>query len=144
MADPQSKTFNELDVELWPRVSWSPSFAITFADLKVCTPVQSLPGLPELPDLQFEPKAPAIIPRSCLEIHARPSKVLSGSKLQGVTWKEAADMTVGHSDCKSLTREAGTVSLLTFVTTVSTRVSKQGKHISHESKHSSSCTRDPC
>ena len=35
IAEPQRRTFNELEVDLWPRVSWSPSFALTFADLKV-------------------------------------------------------------------------------------------------------------
>ena len=32
---PESRTFNELDVQLWPRLSWSPLFAVTFSDLKV-------------------------------------------------------------------------------------------------------------
>jgi hypothetical protein len=32
---PKQCEFNGLKVDLWPRVSWSPSFAITFADLEV-------------------------------------------------------------------------------------------------------------
>lgn len=32
---PEQREFNGLKVDLWPRVSWSPSFAITFADLEV-------------------------------------------------------------------------------------------------------------
>ena len=31
---PETRTFNELSVEVWPRVSWSPKFAVTYADLK--------------------------------------------------------------------------------------------------------------
>lgn len=31
---PSSRDFNGLTVDLWPRVSWSPHFAVTFADLK--------------------------------------------------------------------------------------------------------------
>ena len=33
---PEPREFNGLAVELWPRVSWSPLFALTFADLQVC------------------------------------------------------------------------------------------------------------
>lgn len=33
---PESRSFNGLDVQLWPRVSWSPLFALTIADLQVC------------------------------------------------------------------------------------------------------------
>ena len=36
---PEQREFNGLQVDLWPRVSWSPSFAICFADLEV-------PGIP--------------------------------------------------------------------------------------------------
>jgi len=32
---PEQREFNALQVDLWPRVSWSPSFAMTFADLEV-------------------------------------------------------------------------------------------------------------
>ena len=32
---PEKSEFNGLDVDLWPRISWSPSFAICFADLEV-------------------------------------------------------------------------------------------------------------
>lgn len=32
---PEPREFNGLQVELWPRVSWSPFFALTFADIKV-------------------------------------------------------------------------------------------------------------
>ena len=32
---PIRQEFNELSVDVWPRVSWSPSFALTFSDLKV-------------------------------------------------------------------------------------------------------------
>lgn len=32
---PEQRGFNGLTVDLWPRVSWSPFFAITFADLEV-------------------------------------------------------------------------------------------------------------
>ena len=32
---PTKQEFNELKVDVWPRVSWSPSFALTFNDLKV-------------------------------------------------------------------------------------------------------------
>lgn len=32
---PEEREFNGLPVDLWPRVSWSPSFAMTFADLEV-------------------------------------------------------------------------------------------------------------
>lgn len=32
---PEQREFNGLRVDLWPRVSWSPSFAMTFADLEV-------------------------------------------------------------------------------------------------------------
>lgn len=32
---PEQRSFNGLDVQLWPRVSWSPLFVLTFADLKV-------------------------------------------------------------------------------------------------------------
>ncbi len=39
---PEPREFNGLSVDLWPRVSWSPSFALTFSDLEVCTqPSQS-------------------------------------------------------------------------------------------------------
>lgn len=31
---PESRSFNGLDVQLWPRVSWSPLFALTIADLQ--------------------------------------------------------------------------------------------------------------
>ena len=39
---PEQREFNGLQVDLWPRISWSPSFAISFADLKV----QPSPVLP--------------------------------------------------------------------------------------------------
>lgn len=32
---PEPREFNGLQVDLWPRVSWSPFFALTFADLEV-------------------------------------------------------------------------------------------------------------
>lgn len=32
---PEKSEFNGLQVDLWPRISWSPSFAICFADLEV-------------------------------------------------------------------------------------------------------------
>ena len=35
IGGPEQREFNGLQVELWPRVSWSPSFALTFADLEV-------------------------------------------------------------------------------------------------------------
>ena len=35
IGGPQQREFNGLQVEMWPRVSWSPSFALTFADLEV-------------------------------------------------------------------------------------------------------------
>lgn len=38
MAAPEQRTFSEQEVQLWPRVSWSPSFAITFSDLKASLP----------------------------------------------------------------------------------------------------------
>jgi UDP-sugar pyrophosphorylase len=34
VAPPTRATFNGLQVELYPRVSWAPAFAQTFADLK--------------------------------------------------------------------------------------------------------------
>lgn len=55
VANPEPRVFNDLEVELWPRVSWSPFFAVTFSDLKVrcsalplcllCKPVLPLPFL---------------------------------------------------------------------------------------------------
>lgn len=35
VAAPTKVTFNGLRVDLWPRVTWSPLFALTFDDLKV-------------------------------------------------------------------------------------------------------------
>lgn len=32
---PEARSFNGLDVQLWPRVSWSPLFALTLADVQV-------------------------------------------------------------------------------------------------------------
>lgn len=32
---PEPREFNGLSIDLWPRVSWSPFFALTFADLEV-------------------------------------------------------------------------------------------------------------
>lgn len=37
IGGPEQREFNSLQVEMWPRVSWSPSFALTFADLEVTT-----------------------------------------------------------------------------------------------------------
>ena len=38
---PVDATFNGLDVELYPRVSWTPLFALTFDDLRVSTAAAS-------------------------------------------------------------------------------------------------------
>lgn len=35
IGEPDRCTFNGLEVELWPRLSWSPLFALTLAQLKV-------------------------------------------------------------------------------------------------------------
>jgi hypothetical protein len=35
---PEQREFNGLQVDLWPRVSWSPFFALTFSDLEVAHP----------------------------------------------------------------------------------------------------------
>ena len=35
IGGPEQREFNGLQVEMWPRVSWSPAFALTFADLEV-------------------------------------------------------------------------------------------------------------
>lgn len=35
VAAPTKAVFNGLHVDLWPRITWSPLFAITFDDLKV-------------------------------------------------------------------------------------------------------------
>ncbi len=32
---PEQREFNGLQVDLWPRISWSPFFAVSFADLEV-------------------------------------------------------------------------------------------------------------
>ena len=45
---PEQREFNGLSVELWPRVSWSPLFALTFADLEA----RPLPALPFDQNLQ--------------------------------------------------------------------------------------------
>ena len=37
IGGPEQREFNGLQVEMWPRVSWSPSFVLTFADLEVST-----------------------------------------------------------------------------------------------------------
>lgn len=42
VANPEPRVFNDLEVELWPRVSWSPFFAVTFSDLKVGSPFSAL------------------------------------------------------------------------------------------------------
>lgn len=34
IAEPEQRSFNGLDMQLWPRVTWSPLFVLTFADLK--------------------------------------------------------------------------------------------------------------
>ena len=34
---PQPATFNDLDLDFFPRVVWSPFFAITTDDLQVCS-----------------------------------------------------------------------------------------------------------
>ena len=36
VADPEIKTFGGMQTDFYPRVVLSPSFALTFADLKVC------------------------------------------------------------------------------------------------------------
>ena len=43
---PVDATFNGLDVELYPRVSWTPLFALTFDDLRVSTSPASSRGPP--------------------------------------------------------------------------------------------------
>ena len=35
IGDPDQCVFNGLKVDLWPRISWSPLFALTLAQLKV-------------------------------------------------------------------------------------------------------------
>ena len=55
---PEQREFNGLQVDLWPRISWSPSFAICFADLEV-------PGFPFLTCFlasQAETPSPGSIP----------------------------------------------------------------------------------
>ena len=32
---PEQREFNGLQVDLWPRISWTPFFAVSFADLEV-------------------------------------------------------------------------------------------------------------
>ena len=34
IADPVVDDFNAQEVEVWPRITWSPKWAITFADVK--------------------------------------------------------------------------------------------------------------
>lgn len=34
IADPVVDEFNAQEVEVWPRITWSPKWAITFADVK--------------------------------------------------------------------------------------------------------------
>ena len=55
MDGPESRTFNELDVQLWPRLSWSPSFAVTFSDLKVNAASLAIAPILRLQPYAFKP-----------------------------------------------------------------------------------------